>query len=427
MSRSRLWTGVVALVAFATLSACHREARHTPPPEARRPVIPTEAELAAERDARIASGQVVPTTEPPRTAAEGPAPVAFAVPVPIPAPPGAIEADVLLVNDEVLTLPAALYPLWPRIADLRRTQTPQGAADALARLLRARVQQEIGALLIYKEATAKLSDPQRKIIDEEVGKEVKRRVSRDFGGSQARFEHHLTRHGLNPEKFRKHLERDMVARQYIREKLLPQLSVSRGELLECYRRHGVELAAPETRTLRMIEAPFEAFLPPGRSWAQASPDEQAAARAKAARHIREAHAALAEQPFEEVARRLSKGVHAPQGGVWGEIARPLQRPYDQVSAVVFQLDEGKYSEPIETERGWYLVQCGPITPARHVTFADVQEELRQRLVEQKYDKLAAEYLIRLSQNATVTALEAFIRAGVRRAMEEPLEALSTSE
>ena len=400
------------------MAGCRHGGQAAPPPDARRPVLKTQAELAAQREERVRAGRVVPTTAPARLAAEGPVPEKRTLPTPIRTAPGAIEAEILLVNDSVVTLPEVLYPLRERLAEARQTRTREGFAEAARRMLEVRTQQDIGAVLIHGEAMAGLSDPQHAVVEDGVERQVQARISHDFGGSKARFENHLAEHGLITEQYRTQLEREMVARQYTREKLLPRISVRRDELMAYYRENLDSFSSAETRELWLIEAPFEAFLPAGASWARASAGARAQARFRAARHIRAAHQALAEKPFEEVARSESKGVHAAQGGAWGEIGRPLQPPYDQVSALIFEFSEGQYSDPVETDSGWYVVKCGRITPARRVSFIEAQEEIRQKLIEQKFERLSAEYMVELAEKATVSGLDSFLRAGLRRIAEE---------
>jgi parvulin-like peptidyl-prolyl isomerase len=417
--KRRAWLWVVPCVALLWPGeGCRRGSGPAPPPDARRPVIKTEAELVAEREERIRTGQVVPTSAP-TLAAENASTSRPTILTPIQPTPGAIEAEILLVNDSVLTLPEVLYPLRERIAEARQSHTREGFLDALQRMLRTRVQQEVGAILIHKQAMAQLSEQQHKVVTEAIDREVQNRISREFGGSSARFGQHLAENGLTLERYRAALEREMVARQYTREKLEPQISVSRTELRTYFERNRARFATQETRELWMIEAPFEAFLPPVTPWGAAPPEVRAQAKVRAARYVRAAHEALAEKPFEDVAREYSRGVHAAQGGAWGEIGRPLQPPHDQTSKVVFQLAEGQYSEPMETEAGWYIVKCGRIKPAEEPSFAAAQEQIREELSERKFEKLSAEYMIRLAEHATVSSVDGFIRAGIRRVLEAP--------
>ena len=250
--------------------------------------------------------------------------------------------------------------------------------EAVPLLVRDRTQQAVGTLLIYAEATANLAEPQLNVIADGIEREVSARISREFGDSSARFERHLAERGLTLPQYRKLLERELVARQYTREKLMPQITVRRGELMSYYRRNLAEFSTAETRELWLIEAPFEAFLPPDTSWDRAAGSARAAAKLRAKRHIRTAYDALRDRPFDEVAREYSRGVHAAQGGAWGEIGRPLQSPYDVVSRPIFTFAQGQYGDPIETERGWYITRCGQITSAHEPTFSELQEEIRSR-------------------------------------------------
>jgi len=378
--------------------------------------------MAAERQQRIASGEVIPTTVPADLGTgTGARPVRGPI-VPIRPAPGAIEAEILLVNDQVLTLPELLYPLREEIAELRKNQTPEAFAESVRWLVRSRTQQAAGALLIYKEAMAGISEQQRKVIDEAVERELRRRVSRDFGDSLARFRKHLSDCGLTLEQYRAALERDLVARQYLREKLLPQITVRRDELLTWYRRNQSRLGRPETRELWMIEAPFESFLPTGVRWDQAGEPLKAQARLAAARCIRAAAEALKTRPFEEVAREYSRGPHAAQGGAWGEIGRPLQPPYDEVSKLIFSFQEDQVSEPVETRHGWCIVRCGRVNPAYQPSFAEVQEQIRQELTDRKFEQLSNECMLRLAEKATLSSLDSFLNAAVRRAVAGELPA-----
>jgi len=410
---------VAGLSLLCLVPACRREASRLPPPDARRPVIRSESEMAARRQEGIDAGKIVPAN--PAAGAAEAGPRVSGLPVPIRPGPGAVEPDILLVDNEALTVSEVLYPLRSRIAEARQSQSAQSLEETVRMLVYGRTQQAVGALLMYRQAVAGLSEQQRDIVKNGLDREIQARISREFGDSSARFERHLAEHGLTLERYRKLLEREMVARDYARERLLPQMAVRRDELLAFYRRNLERYCSPETRELWMIEAPFEAFLPPGASWSGATAEVRAQAKLRAGRHIRAAYEALGARGFEDVAREYSRGLHAAEGGAWGEISRPLQPPYDRVSRRVFELNEGEFSEPIETERGWYIVRCGKVTAARQTPFSDVQEEIRQIVTDRKYERLSADYMSDLARRATISGLETFMEAAVRQALAQPIE------
>ncbi|NUQ51022.1 MAG: peptidyl-prolyl cis-trans isomerase, partial [Phycisphaerae bacterium] len=344
-------------------------------------------------------------------------PVYAPPPPPLTAPPGALHSDILLVNSSVLSVSEVLYALEQQIAELRSTQTPAGFREQVERLIRRQVQQEIGSLLLYEKATKGFNEQQWSAVDRVVTREVDRITALRYGDSPARLDQALAAAGLTREQFRAAVRRGMVVRQYARELLLPRITPRREELLSYYRAHADEFSSPELRELLMIEAPFERFLPSGLSWEDAPEAQQARARLQALRHIRAAHAALAGQSFEDVARAYSRGMHAESGGSWGMLGRALQPPYDAASALVFDFSEGQISEPIECATGWVIVKCGRIAPAKRVDFADAQDQIREALRERKFGQELAEYVFRLAEKATIVGMDTFVTQAVRRAVE----------
>ncbi|MBU0637413.1 MAG: peptidylprolyl isomerase [Planctomycetes bacterium] len=380
-------------------------------------MIRTEAELASERQQRIESGEVVPAEaapveEPrPRVTARPPRPVMLKP------GPGTIEPDILIVNDSVVTTAEVLYSLRDAIADLRDSQTAQGFEQQLMRLVATHTQQTIGTILVHTEAMGGLAERARDMLADSIEREMEARINQEFGGSTARFGTHLARFGLTLEQYKQMIERGMVVQQYTRQTLMPRVQIRRAELLDEYQRNISRYSSPELRELLLIEAPFEKFLPENTTWDSASPSARAQAKLKAQRHIRAAEAALSERSFADVAREFSRGLHASDGGGWGQIGRPLQAPYDTASQLIFEYEQGQRSEPFETERGWFIVECGQVELARQLSFVDVQDELRRELSERRFNELASEYVLRLAADATISAREAFITHAVRQAVE----------
>ena len=79
----------------------------------------------------------------------------------------------------------------------------------------------------------------------------------------------------------------------------------------------------------------------------------------------------------------------------------MRPPYEEASRRIFALGEGQYTEPIETETGWYIAQCGQIIPATKTPFADIQDEI-----------------YRLAEHATISDLQSFIDSAVERVLAD---------
>ncbi|MCL2673090.1 MAG: peptidyl-prolyl cis-trans isomerase [Alphaproteobacteria bacterium] len=61
---------------------------------------------------------------------------------------------------------------------------------------------------------------------------------------------------------------------------------------------------------------------------------------------------------------------------------------EEISRVAFSLRRGEYSkQPISTRFGWHVIRVGERRQAQPPTLEDVQDELRQRVSQQAYDKL----------------------------------------
>lgn len=404
----------------AAIGGCQGTETRTPPPDARRPQLQTEAELREARRERIESGTTVKTSSPDFTPQPS-APRRSPRLEPITPGKGAIKPDILLVNDQVVTVAEILYPLWDQLREVHASSTAEGFRAQARRMLRRETQRTIGSLLIYDQARSELSAEQAERLDAMIDKRIEDIVSVQYGGSEARLHARLAEHGLPVEQFRRGLMRDMVVQQYSREKLLPKIQIRRAELLDAYNQRLDEYSRPETRELQMIELPFEAYLPDGASWEQATRMERARAKLTAADKARAAHAALAAQPWEAVVREYSKGLKVDEGGSWGLIGRPLRPPFDELSQRIFGYASGQYSAPIELESGWYIVRCGEIKPAMKKSFVEVQDELRNELMESRFARLSTEYVLDLADKATISSLDTFLDSAIERAVEHTEE------
>jgi hypothetical protein len=389
-----------------------------PPPDARRAQIKSDAELAAERRERIDRGEIVPAEAPVVEAERKRLETMRAGSAPQPrleAPANAIQGDILLVNKQTVTVDEVLYTLRERIAKARQSKSKSGLRDELERILRSQVQQEVGSLLVYEKATATLETQQLAALDAAVDREVNTRVAREFDGSVAKFTRHLGEFNLTLAQYKERTKKQLVVRGYTREILMPRIAVRRDELMEYYKNNREKYSTPGSRELLVIEAPFDKFLPEGVSWTVATRDEQARARLKAKRHITDAAAALAGRPFSEVAIEYSKGPHREKGGSWGEIGAPLKPPFDQLSTPIFSMSSGQHTEPIELETGWYIAGAGKVTLAREIPFAEAQPTIRDDLREERFNKVANEYVLNLAAKSTVAALDSFLRTAMQRA------------
>lgn len=336
-----------------------------------------------------------------------------------PASQSTIGPDILMVNNEVLTVDEVVFGIREGSDHFGTApySPPTSLKDA-ERIALSNIRQEVGALLLYEKAQANLTEQQRTAIDNAIQKRIDQRVTVEFGGSRAKLEQQMRAHNMSLLDYKTWLKRQMLAREYVREEIAPQATITRDEMQKLYSEKTKSSGKPETRELFLIEAPYAAFLPERRSWKRASDSEKQTARAAAQEHIRTAQQRLQNGvAFVEVAQQLDKGPQRDNGGSWGKIGRPLRGKYERPSQRLFQMEERQVSEPIQTDDGWFIVRCGAIDgrPLR-TPFADCQQQLREELLERKFNEYSVEYLKTLSESASISWMDGFVRETIRRLM-----------
>ena len=134
-----------------------------------------------------------------------------------------------------------------------------------------------------------------------------------------------------------------------------------GEVAAYYRSHAGEFARPERVKVRQILT-----------------DDQATAE-KALKAV------AAGEPFEEVARRLSRDPSAASGGYQGELSRADLPP--AFADVIFSLQPGEVSRLVPADYGVHIFQVMDRQPAAVVPLEQARDEILGRLRRERADRL----------------------------------------
>jgi parvulin-like peptidyl-prolyl isomerase len=166
----------------------------------------------------------------------------------------------------------------------------------------------------------------------------------------------------------------------------------------------------------LIDVPIAAFLEQRRSPSE-SQIQEAAAKARAV--IDEAATALkAGEPFQEVAKRLSRGANTDQGGAWGFIEQPLKGRWETPSKKLFELKEGETSEILEAAKSFFIVKVGKVEERQITDFNESQPQIANTLKQRRFNKLRADFLQDELKKSTIGSLDEFV-AEVLRAVPDP--------
>lgn len=132
----------------------------------------------------------------------------------------------------------------------------------------------------------------------------------------------------------------------------------------------------------------------------AAPDALAAARAKA--DAARARAVAGSEDFTTVARELSEGPSAPDGGDLGWVSRgTLVSP---LSETIFALEPGGISEVVQSRFGFHVLTISERRPADTIGLEEASEQIEGLLRAQKTTDTLGQLLETLVKNAKVENL-----------------------
>lgn len=371
-----------------------------------------------------------------RTNGDDAAPGAAAAHAPVapPAPPSADGADgaaapreplrlatsgsgrLLTVNGETVTVEDILQPIRPRLAEAARNQSPNEYYAFLVRTVRDQIITEVAERLVWREAKRQLTEDAETQIDAAVERIERDRIQREFAGRESRYEAALVEEGTTREKTRLRIRRRLVVQQWVRDRLLPRVSITRRELMSYYQQHLHEFTKSGRVEMFLIDIPLKSLV--------SSADLTDPARLDDAR--RQARTALEEAlskiragtlSFEDAARQYSKGLNAQAGGKWGFISEPLQGYWESPSKQVLAFSAGQVSDVCDGPDCVYIVKAGQVEAPVMTSFESAQPRIMEKVRQQRLAAMESEYLQSLLEQADIGPLEPFVQAVIEAAPE----------
>ena len=140
----------------------------------------------------------------------------------------------------------------------------------------------------------------------------------------------------------------------------------------------------------------------------ASPEEEAAARAKAATVLKEVRSSEAVS-FAEMARKYSEGPTREEGGSLGWFAEDqMVKPF---SDAAFAMKKGEISDLVRSQFGFHIIWLEDRKPAHTQPLEEVRDEISRQLVKDKASEMAVDRAetayeeISLSQDFAATSMD----------------------
>ncbi len=195
----------------------------------------------------------------------------------------------------------------------------------------------------------------------------------------AEFESTLSHNDLNEEQLKRALTYQLRVESILEQLLNKTAHVSDEEVEIYYYQHLERFELPETRTARHILITINDDYPENR-------------RDQVEKRMNEIQSMLKQNPdaFTELATKYSECPTAMHEGLLGRV-KPEQL-YPELDSILFDMEEGAFSEILSSPVGLHLLWCETIHPAERLAFSDVKEKLRDHLESKKRKRTLKEWL-----------------------------------
>jgi peptidyl-prolyl cis-trans isomerase SurA len=286
------------------------------------------------------------------------------------------------VNGEVVTLSEIQERSGPEYR--RAAEMPPGPARdrAVSRALQAAFDTLVAERLLEAEVKAQQLDISDAQVDAAI-EDIKQRNKFD----DAMFRMALAEQGMDLAAFRVRLRKDLETFQVLNYKVRSRVKVSDEDVRNYYQTHQRELGGEEQVKVRHI---FFA-VPAG-----ATPQQEARARSEGEQAL--ARLGVGED-FSEVAKRMSQGPSAAEGGDLGWVRKgSIQADLERVA---FSLEKGKHSGLLRTKSGFHVLLAEDRKAGSAPPLDEVKDRIREKLTAEQVETYRKQYLDELRREAAI--------------------------
>jgi parvulin-like peptidyl-prolyl isomerase len=215
------------------------------------------------------------------------------------------------------------------------------------------------------------------VTGEQVDKRLDQLVQQYFQGSKKRYEESLKKNGVSDDQVREDIEAQLLQEELFKE-VTKDVEVTNAELLKYYNENKQQYSTPAQRDIRHILVKTN----------------QRSLAADLADRIRSGAS------FTQLAKRYSQDPGSKRVGGRLEISKGQTVPaFDKVA---FSIATRAVSDPVRTQYGWHVIQAmAAVVPAKTTPFKDVQQAIRQQLLQDKKSKETTEYVEQLEKSNEV--------------------------
>src|SRR6202166_2570734 len=335
-----------------------------------------------------------PTLEKPDEApADVPAAAAAKKSVPVPAkkPPVSasegkvVEEIVARVNNEVITRSEFEHAKATADEDAKSDCQNRCTPEQLNQLIEERKKGALRELIDQSLLVQRAKDMGISVEPDVIKQLDQIRIENKLPSMEA-LEEAVSKQGLNWEDFKNNIRSGLLTKKVIGSEVGSHINVPKEEVQKYYEEHKQDFIRPEQVALRSIEVNTA-----GKDAAEIADLRKKADTAR--KRVQDG------EDFGEIAKRYSDGSTAKQGGYLGQYKRgELSK---ELEDDVFKLKKNGLTAVIETKQGFLIMQVMEHYDEGEQSLSKVDNEIQNKLYEQRMEPALREYLKTLREESYV--------------------------
>jgi len=240
--------------------------------------------------------------------------------------------------------------------------------------------------LINRELLYQLSQKKLIVIDDAQVNEQLDRLKKQYPDEQA-YQDSLAEDHLSEDALKSQIKMTLAVQQVVEKEFGGTLDVSESEVKAFYDGNPQYFTEPEAIRASEILIKVDS-------------KAEAAKKEEARKKLVDIQKRLQKgEGFAILAKDFSQSASATQGGDLGMLPRgSMPKAFDDAA---FSLKPGEVSNVVETELGFHLIKVHEKRPEKIVPFKEVEERIRQHLVNQKLKQRVDEYLNEVKKTAKI--------------------------
>ncbi len=300
---------------------------------------------------------------------------------------------VAVVNQEVITQTEFNRALAPIYFQLQASLSPEELHRRMGEVHQQVLEQLIDEKLMLQEARnprqvevakGKIGVPPVIEVSEQEVQEVLEKTRGRFQ-SPEEFLGALQQQGLIEEDLRARFREQITIQKLISREIRSRVAVSPAEITSTYEANRDRFRAPPAvQVATLLIRPKDNL------------DMERAQALSEGLHRR----LQQKEDFYELAKRYSDGLNAQMGGRIGFLEKGKSRK--EIEEALFRLKPGEFSPVIQTPAGFHLFLVEAIRPERQSDLAEVQEDIKYELLEEKSAARYKEWIARLREDSYIS-------------------------